>query len=125
MAEVPIYRTLGFANVEFQRGSCRAVVPREPDYDGIFHTFHGGLLMTVVDLLAALAVLTLTGANTRITTTSMGIRFLAPARGAIAAQAHVVRLGRTLVPLSVELRSVDQELLAVADVTYLRLGFAR
>ena len=59
--------------------------------------------MTVADSVAALAVSTIAGADARITTTSMGIRLLAPALGEVTAEARVLKLGGTLVPLSVEL----------------------
>jgi uncharacterized protein (TIGR00369 family) len=121
MATVPIFETLGFRDVAFRPGWCSAVVPRQRKYDGIFETFHGGLLMTIADSIAAFAVLTLAGADARITTTDMGIRFLAPATTDITAEARVIKFGRTLVPLHVDLFDAKRTLVAVADVTYMRL----
>src|SRR2546425_5557582 len=76
IANVPIFTILGLRDVTFLRGICRAVAPRRREYDGIFETFHGGLLITIADSTAALAVLTLTGPRAKITTTDMSIRFL-------------------------------------------------
>lgn len=121
MAGVPIFATLGFQEVTFDRGWCRAVVPRRREYDGIFETFHGGLLMTIADSAAALAVLTLAGSLARITTTDMSIRFLAPAVGDVVVEARVIKFGRTLVPLQVNLCDLDARLVAIAQVTYMRL----
>lgn len=122
MEKIPIFRTLAFRQVSFARGLCRAVVARQREYDGIFESFHGGLLMTIADSAAALAVLTQTGPAAKITTTDMGIRFLAPALADVIVEARVLKLGRTLVPLQVELRDLEQNLLAIAQVTYMRLG---
>jgi uncharacterized protein (TIGR00369 family) len=121
IARVPIYVTLGFREVTFTRGACRAVVPRRREYDGIFGTFHGGLLMTIADSAAALAVLTLAGHMARITTTDMNIRFLAPGLTDVVVEARVIKFGRTLVPLQVDLRDVVGKLVAIAQVTYMRL----
>jgi|SRR2546422_731854 len=121
MTGVPIYATLGFREVTFRPGVCRAIVPRRTEYDGIFQTFHGGLLMTAADSAAALAVLTLAGAIAKITTTDMSIRFLAPALTDVVVEARVIKFGRTLVPLQVDLRSMDAKLVAIAQVTYMRL----
>jgi len=121
MASIPIFATLGFRDVTFRRGACRAVVPRRREYDGIFETFHGGLLMTIADSTAAFAVLTLAGPIAKITTTNMNIRFLAPALADVVVEARVIKYGRTLVPLQVDLRNMDGKLVAIAQVTYMRL----
>src|SRR5438132_4058612 len=49
IANVPIFTILGLRDVTFLRGICRAVAPRRREYDGIFETFHGGLLITIAD----------------------------------------------------------------------------
>ena len=121
IAGVPIFATLGFQEVTFRRGRCRAVVPRRREYDGIFQTFHGGLLITIADSAAALAVLTLAGPVARITTTDMSIRFLTPALTDVLVEARVIKFGRTLVPLEADLRNIDGKLVAIAQVTYMRL----
>ncbi|HMT10736.1 MAG TPA: hypothetical protein PKA39_03835, partial [Ignavibacteria bacterium] len=58
--KIPIVDTLGFSLVEMNDGICEAVVKHEKKYDGIFESFHGGLLMTVADSISAFALLTLT-----------------------------------------------------------------
>jgi len=97
------------------------VAPRRREYDGIFKTFHGGLLITIADSTAALAVLTLTGPLAKITTTDMSIRFLIPTLTDVVVEARVIKFGRTLVPLQVDLRNMDGNLVAIAQVTYMRL----
>ncbi len=96
-------------------------MPRKPEFDGIYQTFHGGMMMTVADSLAAAAILTVCGAASRIATTDMNIRFLAPARSDLRARAQVIKRGRTLVPVSAELWDESGTLVALAQVTYMRL----
>ena len=121
IANVPIFTILSLRDVTFLRGICRAVAPRRREYDGIFETFHGGLLITIADSTAALAVLTLTGPLAKITTTDMSIRFLMPTVTDVVVEARVIKFGRTLVPLQVDLRNMDGNLVAIAQVTYMRL----
>src|SRR5207302_8740141 len=96
--------------------------PYDAAYDGVFKSFHGGLLMTLADTAACVAVLTLAGADAEIITTDMNIRLLAPCRSDTTAEATVIKFGKTLYPVSVELRDVNGVRVAVAQVTYMRLA---
>ena len=120
--KIPIVDTLGFEFIELNDGVCKAKVKHEKKYDGIFESFHGGLLMTVADSVSAFAILTLTGANSVITTTDMNIRFLAACRTDVTAIAQVIKHGKTLVPVSVELFDENKTKVAVAQVNYMKLG---
>ncbi len=119
--KIPIVDTLGFSFVEMNDGICEAVVKHEKKYDGIFESFHGGLLMTVADSISAFALLTLTGAEAAITTTDMNIRFLAASRTDVRAVARVIKHGRTLAPVAVELFDMNGTMVAVAQVNYMIL----
>lgn len=106
---------------EWGDGWCKAVVPRQHCYDGVFESFHGGLLMTVADSIACFAVMTLTGPDRPMTTTDMNIRFLAACLTDVTAVAKVIKLGRTLVPVAVDLFDAAGAHVAVAQVTYMLL----
>ncbi len=121
LERIPIFHTLGFEQVRIGRGWFDCVAPRDPKYDGIFESFHGGLLMTVADSAAAIVSLTIWGSDARITTTDMNIRFLAPARSAVRVFAQTIKQGRTLAPVAANLWRDDGTLVAVAQVTYMRL----
>jgi uncharacterized protein (TIGR00369 family) len=117
MRSIPIYDTLGFRDVAFHDGVASAVVPRRPEYDGILHTFHGGLLMTVADSVAGLAALMALGPDVRIATSHMSITLLRPATGDVRAEARLLRRGRRVVPCVVDLFDGDRHV-AFAEVTY-------
>ena len=78
--------------------------------------------MTLADTAACVAVLTLAGADAPIVTTDMNIRFLAPCRSDVTAEAKIVKLGETLCPVSVDISDARSVSVAVAQVTYMRLG---
>lgn len=125
LGKIPIFRTLGFRLEAVSKGSATLIAPYDPSYDGIFQSFHGGLLMTLADTAAAVAVLMSAGANAEITTTDMNIRFLAPCRSNCIAEATVIKFGKTLCPVSVTLRDMNGTQVALAQVTYMRLGEVR
>ena len=120
--KIPIFSTLEIRVDEFGDGSCRATVPYDRKYDGVFESFHGGLLMTIADSVACFAVMTQTGPDEPMTTTDMSIRFLAACRSDLSAEAKVIKFGRTLCPVAVDLYDASGVLVAVAQVTYMRLG---
>src|SRR5690242_1663615 len=103
IASIAITSTLGFANIELSDGRCSLFVPRAAQFEGIYDSFHGGILMTSADSAAAYAILTQTGADAPLATTDMSIRFLARCTTGIHVDARVVKLGRTLVPVHVDI----------------------
>lgn len=118
---IPVFDTLGFELLEVNDGICEAIVKHDKKYDDIFESFHGGLLMTVADSISACALLTLTGAESAITTTDMNIRFLAACRTDVRAVAKVIKAGRTLAPVAVDLYDMNNVHVAVAQVNYIIL----
>jgi uncharacterized protein (TIGR00369 family) len=122
LAQIPIFPTLRLRVTSIGEGSATLLAPYDDAYDGIYHSLHGGLLMTLADTAACVAVLTLAGADAAITTTDMNIRFLAPCRSDVVAKAHIIKFGKTLCPVSVDLLDRRGDQLAAAQVTYMRLG---
>ena len=119
---VPISETLGLDFVAIERGKCALGWTRDPRYDGIFRSMHGGLMITLADSAAAFALLTVIDPDSRITTTEMNIRFLAPVRERVVAHARVLKAGRSLCPIVVDLVDAGGRMVAHAGMTYMRLG---
>ena len=120
--KIPIVDTLQIHIEEFDEGFCKAQVPYEKRYNGIFESFHGGLLMTIADSIACFAIMTQTGPDEPLTTTDMNIRFLSPCFTDVTAIARVIKPGRTLCPVAVDLFDAQGTRVAVAQVTYIRLN---
>lgn len=119
--KIPIVDTLQIKIVSLSDGYCETVVPRKLCYDGVFESFHGGLLMTIADSTACFAIFTKTGPFVKLTTTDMNIRFLSPCLSDVTAKAKVIKLGRTLCPVSVDLFDAAGKHVAVAQVNYIIL----
>ena len=121
LRQIPVFQKFRLEASDLKEGTARLTAPYDPTYNGVFNCFHGGLLMTLADTAACAAVLTVAGADAVITTTDMNIRFLAPCHSDAIAEAKIIKVGKTLCPVSVEVRDAQQVLVAVAQVTYMRL----
>lgn len=119
---IPIFSTLQMDAMTFDDGICRVRVPRRREYDGVFESVHGGILMTIADSIACFAILTKTDADQALTTTDMNIRFLAPCLTDVVAEARVIKLGRAMCPVAIDMFDTDGTLVAVAQVNYMRLN---
>jgi len=118
---IPITNGLKFSIEEMTRGACALSMDRDKAFDGIFETIHGGLLMTLADSAAAFAILTLSGADARMATTEMSIRFLAPARDRVTARAKVLKCGKRIAFCEARVEDSGGALVAHATVTYMIL----
>jgi uncharacterized protein (TIGR00369 family) len=119
---IPIVETLQMKIISLSDGCCETMAPRKLSYDGVFESFHGGLLMTLADSTACFAIFTKTGPEVHLTTTDMNIRFLAPCLTDAFARAEVIKIGRTLCPVSVTLYDAHNQQVALAQVTYMLLN---
>jgi len=66
--------------------------------------------------------MTITGPDEPLTTTDFSIRFLAPCLTDVTARAQVIKVGKTLCPVGVDLYDAEDRQVAVAQVAYIRLG---
>jgi uncharacterized protein (TIGR00369 family) len=121
LVSIPIFESFGMRVEAMEKGRVVLAMPYLPHLNGVFESFHGGLLMTLADSAACVAVLTLAGADAAITTTDMNIRFLAACLTDVTADARVIKFGSTLCPVSISLRDLNGTEVAVAQVTYIRL----
>jgi uncharacterized protein (TIGR00369 family) len=122
LCTIPAFAGLGIREIEFAPGRCCATVPRQKQLDGIFESYHGGMLATAADTIACFAIMTQTGADSWLTTTDLNIRFLRACLSDVRVEADVIKLGRQLCPVGVNLLDSDNKLVAIAQVTYMRLS---
>jgi uncharacterized protein (TIGR00369 family) len=84
---------------------------------------HGGAIASLIDTASAFAVLTQIEITERVTTTDLTIHFLRPiTSGRMTATARVVRGGRRLFVLSVDVTAETGKLIATAVTTYIKIG---
>jgi uncharacterized protein (TIGR00369 family) len=84
---------------------------------------HGGAVASLIDTASAFAVLTQIETHERVTTTDLTIHYLRPiTAGRMTARARVVRGGRRLFVLSIDVTDDAAALVATAVTTYIRIG---
>jgi uncharacterized protein (TIGR00369 family) len=118
---VPITETLKMQILRLDRGECEAFIPRDTMWDGIFQTFHGGILATIADSITCWAILTKIGSDRKVATTDFNIRFLRPCKTDVRCIAKVIKSGRTLSLAEAEIYDIDDKLVAVSQVNYISL----
>jgi len=83
---------------------------------------HGGAIASLIDTAAAFAVITRLELDERVSTTDLTIHYLRPVtNGRLTATARIVRGGRRLFVLSVEVTNDQQILVATAVTSYIKL----
>ena len=121
-ASVPYAKLLGFELGEIRRGQATIQLTVRDDLKQYQGVVHGGAVASLIDTAAAFAVVTELEAGERVTTTDLTVHYLRPASsGRLSATARIVRGGRRLFVLSVEVMNDQQVLLATAVTSYIRL----
>ena len=83
---------------------------------------HGGVVASLIDTASAFAVLTKIELDERVTTTDLTIHYLRPIKsGRMTATARIVRGGRRLFVLTVDVTNYSEALVATAVTTYIKL----
>lgn len=118
----PCVESLGLEFLDWSEGGCRLRARHDPRFDGVLRGFHGGMLANVADCAAWFAIATQIGPDEYLLTTDLHIRYLNPCLTDAIAEARVIKLGRTLCPVLVELFDAAAQMVAVAQVTYIRAG---
>jgi uncharacterized protein (TIGR00369 family) len=117
----PYVGHLGIRLTDLQPGMATLTLPFTAPLATIGTTIHGGAIASLIDTAATVAAWSdaTVPDNRRGTTVSLTVAYLAPAVGEeIQATAHVLRRGRSLVYLDVEVRSASGTAVAKGLVTY-------
>jgi uncharacterized protein (TIGR00369 family) len=118
---VPMMHTLDLEVLRLDQGECEAKVKRKKEWDGIYETFHGGMLGVIADSITCFAILTSIGAEENVATTDFNIRFLRPCNTDVVCVGRVIKTGRTLCVSEAEVTDMNGKVVAIAQVTYARL----
>jgi uncharacterized protein (TIGR00369 family) len=102
-------RTIGAVLADVGPGRCTVVLPHREDLCQQHGFIHGGVTTTIADTAAGYAAFSLMPAGSSVLTTEFKINLLAPARGdRLIARAEVLKPGRTLSVVSVEVFAEDR-----------------
>jgi uncharacterized protein (TIGR00369 family) len=114
---------LGIELSEVSRGLVTMHLEARAELRQVNDVLHGGSIASLIDTAAAFAVITVLDAGQSATTSDLTIHFLRPVdSGRITATARVLRSGRRLVVVTVDVLDHTQSLVSTAVTTYLRLS---
>ena len=121
-ASVPYARLIGLELGEIGPGAATIHLEVRDDLRQNQGVIHGGAVASLIDTAAAFAVLTQIETNERVSTTDLTIHYLRPANsGRLTASARIVRAGRRLIVVSVEVTNDQDILVATAVTSYIKL----
>ena len=120
-AKVPFARFLGLELGAMKPGEANLHLEIRDELKQNQGVAHGGAVASLIDTAAAFAVVTRLEKGERVTTTDLTIHYLRPiTEGRLTATARIVRGGRRLFVLSVEVTNQGR-LVATAVTSYIKL----
>ena len=119
---IPYARLLGIRFEHAARGAAALSMDARPELERFGGIIHGGALASLVDTASAFAVLSTLAAGEETVTVDLTLHYLRPAtEGNLTAHARVLRAGRRLATVCVELKSESGALVVTALTTYLKM----
>ena len=111
---------LGMRDVEETSDRLVIEMDNRPDFANIRGALQGGLVATLIDIAAGRLAGTVVGPDQDVTTADMNVHYLAPImQGPARAEATIVRAGRRLIVLSVDVTDAGRDRLAArATLTF-------
>jgi len=88
--QIPFADHLGITLVEATRERCIVSITRRPELLNSWGSAHGGVVMTMLDLVMSLAVRAHYGVAGGVATVDMSIGFINPGMGTVQAEGRVL-----------------------------------
>ena len=122
-SQVPYAHFLGLELGEIRNGEATIHLKVRNELKQNQGVVHGGAVASLIDTASAFAVATRLEPGERVTTTDLTIHYLRPiTEGEMRASARIVRAGRRLFVVSVDVCSDNEVLLATAVTGYIKLN---
>jgi len=115
---VPFAEKLGVLAGHKRVGDVGLLLDLRDEHMNSWQVAHGGVVMSVLDIVMGLSAKSLDAASIGATTVELKTNFIKAATGRITARGRAHRAGRTLVFVEGELHNDAQELLAHATGTF-------
>ena len=121
-ASVPYARFLGLELGALKHDEVSIHLDIRPELKQNQDVVHGGAIASLIDTASAFAVVTRLEADERVTTTDLTIHYLRPVTtGRLTATARIVRAGRRIFVLYVNVTNNTGILVATAVTSYIKL----
>ena len=123
ITRVPYAQLLGIEFEDATRGAATLSMIARPELERFGGIMHGGALASLADSASAFAVLSTLEGGEQTVTVDLTLHYLRPAtEGKLTAHARVLRAGRRVATVSVEILNESGALVVTALTTYLKLS---
>jgi uncharacterized protein (TIGR00369 family) len=120
---IPFAHLLGIEIGELKRGEAIMYLEVRDELRRNNGIAHGGVIASLVDTAAAFAILTLLKSDETTTTIDLTIHYLRPfIKGRATAHARVLRAGRRIIVISIEVLDEAKAVLATALTSFIKLS---
>jgi len=104
---------MGLTAIELGDNTLKMRLPVRPEVLGtpVIDRLHGGVVASLIDATACYLLIALT--NKRVSTADMVVDYLRPAHGDLVATSRLVKLGRTITVVSVDVHDAKGKHVAV------------
>ena len=116
--KIPFAEHLGIQLVSAVKEGAAISIEKRPELANSFGAMHGGVLMTVLDLVMTVAVRAHYGVASGVITIDMSIGFMNPGLSAVSAEGRVLNAGKSTCFCESEARDESGLLLAKAIGTF-------
>lgn len=115
---IPFIEHLGVEILAQEPGRVTTALALRPELHNSWHAAHGGVIMTLADVTAGMAVRAAAGVAGGVATVDLTVKFVAPGRQRLTCTGWLVHRGRTLATAGAEVHGPDGELVATALGTF-------
>jgi len=123
MTRIPYAHLLGINFEDATGGAATVSMSARPELERFGGIMHGGALASLADTASAFAVLTTLEPGEQTVTVDLTLHYLRPVtEGKLTARARVVRAGRRVATVSVEISNEAGALVLTALTTYLKVS---
>lgn len=120
--KIPFVHLLGIELGELRRGQATMQLEMRDELRRNNGVAHGGAIASLVDTAAAFAILTLLEPDETTTTIDLTIHYLRPLiKGRAIAHARVLRAGRRIIVISIEVLDEGKAIAATALTSFIKL----
>lgn len=123
LQKVPFAQLVGLEIVDIERGSATFQFTVRDELKQNKGVVHGGVIASLIDTAAAFAAVSLLEPDQSTTTIDLTIHYLRPlTEGMATAHARVLRAGRRVIVISIDVLNESEALVATGLTSYLRLS---
>jgi uncharacterized protein (TIGR00369 family) len=111
-ARVAFTRWLGVQRAYSRNGHARLTIEGRPELENVIHAIHGGVVLTLMDVVMASAAVSLVDFHMTAVTLNLNTSFLRPGRGRLVADGEVLQTLDGVVLCQAQVRDETDEVVA-------------